>query len=308
MNTKQSVHRVSIGMPVYNGARYLEESLQSVIKQSFSDFIVFISDNASTDDTAEICRQYESQDDRIVYSRNSVNLGAAGNYEKCFSPAKSEYFRWQNADDVIEPTLIEKCVNVLDEHSDVVLAYGKTRFIDQDSMFVSTYEDNLALMQDKQSERFIACLQNIRLQHLMYGLIRRDALTKTARIGAYVSSDINLIAELTLFGKFFEIQDHLFSCRRHEECLSWDMSNTDKIREFWNPARKRLFLQTWRNQYEYYKAVLRSPLDISEKRVTYQYLIKQTYWQNKLLRSELSEFFRYGVLRQSESNEDTIAR
>jgi len=294
---KHKSKRVSIGMPVYNGSRFIVETLESVLNQTYSDFILLISDNASTDNTGDICQEYAAKDDRICYFRHPKNVGAAGNYERCFAPAKSEYFRWQNADDTIEPTLIEKCVNILDEQKDVVLTYGKSHIINDHSEFVTKYDDNLFLMQDSPVERFIDCLNNIALQNLMYGLIRREELSKTARMGAYFSSDINLIAELTLYGKFYEIQEHLFNCRRHEDCSSWDMSDKEKLREFWNPAKSNMYMQTWRNFYEYYKAVARSPIKITEKQSLFYYLVKHAYWQKNVLGSELGEFFKRGVFK-----------
>ena len=288
MNKRPKSPRVSIGLPVYNGDRYLEQTLNSVLKQTFTDFVIYIADNASTDNTEEICKQYATQDSRIVYNRHPVNIGAAGNYERCFLPAKSEFFRWQNADDTIEPRLIEKCLRVLDENPDVVLTYGKTHIIEDEGDVVSEYDDNLALMQDDPSQRFKMCLQNIKLQNLMYGLIRREQLVNTSRMQAFVSADINLIAELSLYGKFFEIQEHLFNRRIHEECSSWDMKDAEKLRIFFNPQKKsKLSFQTWRHFFEFYKAVIRSPIEFSQKTILYYYLFKRAYWQKKELVLEL---------------------
>ena len=76
--------RVSVGMPVYNSEAYLREAVDSILSQSFADFELIISDNASTDSTEEICRAYASQDRRVRYLRSSVNIGANGNYNNVF--------------------------------------------------------------------------------------------------------------------------------------------------------------------------------------------------------------------------------
>ena len=258
--------RVDIGMPVYNGERYIEETLESVANQTFEDFRLFISDNASTDRTEDICRAWAEKDSRISYIRNPENVGAAGNYEVCYHAGDAEYFRWQNADDTIRPNLIEACLDVLQNDPEVVLAYGKSHIIDSESKFVRKYDDNLFLMQDSPVERFIDCLHNIGLQNLMYGLMRRSVLDNTRRMQSFVSADINLIGELSLHGKFYEIQEHLFNCRRHEECSSWDMSDTETLREFWSPGKKKLVLQNWRGALEFFRAVRRAPLSRAEKR------------------------------------------
>ena len=93
--------RISVGMPVYNGEAYIEIAIQSVLDQSFGDFELLISDNASTDRTEEICRDFAAQDPRIVYSRNEENIGAAPNYNRLVDVASADYFRWSNADDVL---------------------------------------------------------------------------------------------------------------------------------------------------------------------------------------------------------------
>lgn len=290
--------RITIGMPVYNGERYLEETLGTVLNQTYSDFTVIISDNASTDKTEEICQDISQKDSRINYIRNEVNLGASANYERCFKPARSIYFRWQNADDPIEPTLLENCIKILDENEDVVLAYGKTHIIDEHGQFIEVYDDNLNLPQDKASDRFLAFTNNIGLQNLMYGLIRREALAKTALLGNYLSADINLIGELSLHGKFIEVPLHLFNRRMHPECSTWDKNDDEKLTSFWDPSKRKLIMQTWRSVYEYYKAVMKAPIPFYEKRILAYYLLKRAYWRKKEMKNELVDLMKYSRLRQ----------
>ena len=95
--------KVSIGLPVYNGENYLEDAIISVIKQSYTDLELVISDNASTDRTHEICCDYASTDKRIHYSRNKNNLGAAPNYNKAWSQCTGKYFKWLAHDDLLLP-------------------------------------------------------------------------------------------------------------------------------------------------------------------------------------------------------------
>ena len=85
-----AVPRLSIGLPVYNGGRYLAESLDALLGQSYEDFEIIISDNASTDDTAEICRDYESQDQRIRYCRQARNIGLSPNHNFVVDAAQGE--------------------------------------------------------------------------------------------------------------------------------------------------------------------------------------------------------------------------
>ncbi|ONF45454.1 hypothetical protein BTO32_03090 [Marinobacter lutaoensis] len=289
---------VAIGLPVYNGERYLAGTLASVLNQTYPHFSLFIADNASTDGTEDICRRFAREDKRITYLRNPVNLGAARNYARCFEPARSPYFRWQNADDPIEPTLLERCVEVLDQHPDVVLAYGKTRIIDEHGQPIEDYDDNLDLRDERPADRFIECTRRIGLQNLMYGLIRREALARTALLGNYVASDINLIVELTLYGKFHEIPVHLFNRRMHPEASSWERSDAERQRNFWDPQKRRMVLQTWRSILEFYKAVARAPIPFSDQRVLFFYLLKRAYWYKEPMKNELVDLIKFGLLKR----------
>src|SRR5438552_4723426 len=102
--------RVSIGLPVYNAENYLVEALDSILAQTFTDFELIISDNASTDRTREICKYYESSDARVHYYCNETNIGGARNANLTFKLARGQYFRWAADDDVCAPTLLEKSV------------------------------------------------------------------------------------------------------------------------------------------------------------------------------------------------------
>ena len=103
--------KVSIGMPVYNAESFLKEAIDSILSQTFSDFQVIISDNASTDSTAAICQKYVDQDSRVKYFRNNVNLGVSRNYRAAFErTSETPYFKWAAYDDVLDPQYLEKCV------------------------------------------------------------------------------------------------------------------------------------------------------------------------------------------------------
>lgn len=121
--------RLSIGLPVYNGERYLAESLDALLGQTYKDFELIISDNASTDGTAGICREYARQDPRIRYVRQTKNIGAAPNHNFVLSEAKGELFKWAAADDLYARDLLERCIAALDEHPDFVLADSWTAAI-----------------------------------------------------------------------------------------------------------------------------------------------------------------------------------
>ena len=106
------VPRVSVGLPVYNGERFLAQAIDSVLQQTHSDLELVISDNASTDRTEEICRSYTTQDSRVRYFRSSANIGACRNFSRVFELSRAPYFKWACYDDICVPGFLEKCVAV----------------------------------------------------------------------------------------------------------------------------------------------------------------------------------------------------
>lgn len=98
---------VSIGMPVYNGAKYMREALDALLAQTFTDFELIISDNASSDDTQVICEDYVRRDSRIRYVRQMTNRGALGNFQYVLEQATAPYFMWAAADDLWDENWLE---------------------------------------------------------------------------------------------------------------------------------------------------------------------------------------------------------
>jgi len=118
----QNTTKVSIGMPVYNGVSFIREALDSLLGQTFQDFELIISDNASTDGTAEICQEYAKEDSRIIYTRQTTNIGAASNFDFVLDQAAGEYFMWAAHDDVWSRNFIEALLEIV-EHQEAI-AFG----------------------------------------------------------------------------------------------------------------------------------------------------------------------------------------
>lgn len=281
-------------MPVYNGEPYLKDAIAAVLAQTMADFELIISDNASTDGTEEICREFAEKDHRIRYTRNSENLGAARNYNRVFEMARGAYFRWANADDLIEPTLHEKCNEVLDKNHDAVLTYGKTIIIDEVGEIIRPYEDNLDLQQRLASDRFQEFFERVGLTNVIYGLMRADAMRKTNLFGdgSITAVDYRFMAELTLQGTFVEIPEVLFYRRIHPAASSFDPNDSEKDQIFWKAKTGNYILPEARLNWSYLKSIHRSPASVSEKsRLTY-YIAKRIYGRKSTIKSELVDYIR----------------
>ena len=124
------VPTVSIGIPVFNGARYLGEALDSLLSQTYTDFEIVISDNASTDTTATLAREYARKDKRIRYTRHERNIGAYLNFSHVFRLARGKYFKWAAADDLCDRFFLERCVAILESDTTILGCYTRTAKID----------------------------------------------------------------------------------------------------------------------------------------------------------------------------------
>jgi glycosyltransferase involved in cell wall biosynthesis len=213
--------RVSIGLPVYNGERYLEEALESLVAQTYTDFEIVISDNASTDRTEDICRSFADRDARVRYTRADVNRGGTWNFNRVVELSQCEYFRWAAHDDVVAPTYLERCVGVLDDDPRVALAHTEVELIDADGNSMGIYEGPVARREDPRPwVRFHDAALWSGRNHLIFAVIRRDLLDRIPPYGAYGNADGVLLARLALLGTFVTVDEPLQQIRVHDEQAS----------------------------------------------------------------------------------------
>jgi glycosyltransferase involved in cell wall biosynthesis len=284
--------RVSVGLPVYNGARYVGQAISALCTQTFSDIEIVIGDNASTDETEAICRQYASQDPRIRYYRHDRNLGIALNHQRVFELSGGEYFRWAGANDLSAPTFIERCVDVLDHDRSVVLAYPRTMLIDQQGAS-TVYEDRLNLPWEDPVVRFRAVCTNVRRCNAMYGLMRAKALRQTAVHGNFVGSDVCLLAELALYGKFFEVPEVMLYRQDHPASVYQSTHDFSRLWAFYHPGvRPGRDLRVWRHLLEHFRAVRRAPLSFRERMRLRAWLVRRSITRRRRLAAEVASVVR----------------
>jgi len=257
---------VSIGLPVYNGAAFLERALDCLRAQAYEPLEIVISDNASTDDTEAICRSAAGADCRIRYSRSELNRGAAWNYVNVFRGARGRYFKWAAHDDLCRPGFVARCVEVLETDPAAVLCYPRTELIDLDDCAVADFDDGLALDDGAPIGRLARLLDHEGEYHPIFGVIRREAVASSQIMGSYIGADIVTLAELALQGRFVEVPDRLFLRRYHVGTSV--LANPDpRSRAAWfDPDQSgRRPMPTVRLTTELLRAVARSSLDRSER-------------------------------------------
>jgi glycosyltransferase involved in cell wall biosynthesis len=237
---------LSIGFPVYNGERYLHQSLGSLLSQDFEDFELIISDNGSTDQTEAICRDLAQKDRRIRYLRSDENRGATWNFRKVFEVAQGDFFKYAAYDDECYPTMLRRCMEVIAGNDPTVaLVYTQSEIIDESSAVIERAGgpkwDRVATTARTPHERLVHVLWWVLYGHAHYGVIRASFLRRARPYGHLAPDWVNL-AELAMMGKIVEVPEVLFRLRRHSANL-WSPSNRHtplQIRNWHNPAESEV--------------------------------------------------------------------
>jgi glycosyltransferase involved in cell wall biosynthesis len=271
----RSNRKVSIGLPVFNGENYLEQALDSLLAQTYSDFEIVICDNASTDSTPDICQAYAARDRRIRYHRNEIGIGVDRNFNRVFELATGEYFKWAAHDDICEPSFIERCVEVLDRDPSVTLCYPRTRVIDQDGNPIS---DDTTVVDAASSKPHVRFYHMIHIDHWcfqIYGLIRSSALKQTLLHESYSGSDRVLLAELSLHGRLQEIPEYLFLRRDHPLTSARISEGAAEKLVAYDPQHERQTQWLGLRRFQgYWSAVSRAPLSRITKALCYLQLVR----------------------------------
>jgi glycosyltransferase involved in cell wall biosynthesis len=259
----QRLPKLSIGLPVYNGERYLREALDSILSQSFTDFELLVSDNASTDATAEIARSFAAADRRITYHRNATNVGAAANFTAVSQRATAPYFKWACADDRLAPGFLHAALRELDANPEAVACYGAVTLMDGEGRELGPYEQGLDLRSPDVAERFRRASTHTGLLNVLQGVIRTGVLARVGPQGTYRGSDEVLVAELSLHGRIHEIAAPMLFRRLHERAASAAKSVEQKTIHL--DPRKRYSTYYWRHSIEHLRAIGRAPLTARTK-------------------------------------------
>jgi glycosyltransferase involved in cell wall biosynthesis len=257
--------RVSIGLPVYNGENFLQEALDSLLSQTFSDFELIISDNASTDRTEEICRSYAARDERVRYIRQPFNMGGAPNQNFLLTQARAPLFKWAAHDDLYGAELLERCIEVLDREPEVVLCHADMAIIDADGELVEEYDYDMATDSPRPSERFRALLLTDGGDD-EYGVARTEVLRSVRPIDSYYQPGRPFVAAIALHGPFRQVRTLLYFRRDHPDRGDRTPSLTQLSAKL-DPRRARHSPLRLRAEYllAYFGVVFRGPIPWSEK-------------------------------------------
>ena len=258
--------KVSVGLPVFNGEKYLTKSIQSILAQTLDNFELIIVDNASSDNTEEICKRFVEKDKRIKYYRNEKNLGASANHNRTLSLASGEYFVWASYDDIRHPEYLQRCSEQLDSNSLASSCHSLTRYIDSHGNETSRQEVMLDLSSSDPAFRF---KETTRIDHkveMVLSMMRTDILKKTNGLAAYSDSDRVLMAEISLYGNTIIVPDYLFYRREHDENSSKVYKSRQSRMAWFDPKLAgKLSFPHFRQFYEYVLCIYRAPLSFKQR-------------------------------------------
>ena len=241
--TSQEAHipKVSIGMPVYNGEKYIREALDSVLAQTYTDFELVISDNASTDGTEAICREYMSKDTRIEYIKQPINVGACNNFNYLLEHARGDYFTWLAHDDYLDSSFLEVIVRYLDEHNDVVLCSGDFRAIENGVIprivTLDAVRDHKGW--EKARRKFFTFSPNNCI--VIYGVYRLNIMhayniyTQPGFRGMLLWGESAVLSKVALHGRIVALPNVLRTYRvRHDSFAAEESKNTGPLLRIFN--------------------------------------------------------------------------
>ncbi len=214
--------KVSIGLPVYNGEKFLECALASLLAQDFHDFELVISDNASTDKTTRICLEYAAKDSRIRYYRSEVHREAADNFNCVLGLSRGEYFMWAAHDDLWEPSFVRHLVSALDRNPGAVLAFAKYDAIDEYGRQARVFREDWGEIFSRRKFWQLAYMiildeAGTQKANHIYGVMRRDALRAvggmTNLVSGHSGADVVTLLRLLACGDFVIVDDLLYHYR-----------------------------------------------------------------------------------------------
>ena len=211
------VPNLFIGMPVYNGEKFVAEALDSIMAQTYTDWKLVISDNASTDDTQRICQHYASKDARIHYVRQETNIGAMPNFRFLLEQADTPYFMWAAADDMWKESFVEACVTGLESDDEVGWAFTNMVNIDSFGRTIRNYPSFARFLYTDRAAsvaRFALDPEYLGKANLIYGVYKLETLKEFLlaflKIIAESPSNLGVMCRTSLY-----IDERVLFCKRY---------------------------------------------------------------------------------------------
>ncbi|WP_310485012.1 glycosyltransferase [Chamaesiphon sp. VAR_48_metabat_403] len=206
---------LTIGIPIYNGERYIRESLDSIISQDYSNLEIIISDNCSTDKTKDICLEYADRDSRIKYYEQETNLGATANFNFILKLATGTFFTWAAYDDYLATSYVRKCIEKMQQHPTAIGCCSEINFVNEDGTIRTAWTQSYSNIDslDKNVVGRVRELTNKVGWYAIYSIFKTDVLRQTSLCQSRYADDVLLLLELLLLGEIVKVPEYLFYYR-----------------------------------------------------------------------------------------------
>ncbi len=194
-----SLPLVSIGMPTYNSNNRILNAFETLMKQGYPNLEIIISDNCSTDNTAEVCQRLAAQDDRVKFFRQDSNKGVWANFQFVLSKATGKYFMFLADDDRMEPEVLFKYADYLENNGEYSLVSGQLKYWSENDEFLF-YEKDLSMEQPKGWQRLVWYYRTVVQGGLWHGMMRTEFAQKIP-IRNVIGGDWHFVAAMAYLGK-----------------------------------------------------------------------------------------------------------
>ena len=271
--------RISVGVPVYNGANYLQAALASLLSQSFEDLEIIIADNASTDSTEQIAREAAAADSRVSYHRHADNIGAAANFNFTLEQSSSDYFMWSPHDDIRHPLFVERALAAFNENPAAASVFSRAASIDSEGKQRRVMQRPDDLLSSDVAKRMRATITSRHPGVIIFGLIRTSLLRRVGGQRTFPGGDRVLAADLAINGPFVELPEVMFFNRDHPERyvqLKRSHGAAGRLLQegWWVPHRAhRITFPGWSQLGGYLQAIRQAPLTSGERMRCYAALL-----------------------------------
>ena len=289
-----SQRKVIVGLPVYNGQKFLGAAIESHLSQSYGDFELVISDNGSTDATPDICADYASKDKRVKVWRSPENRGILWNHRRVFEGVESpnQYFRWAAADDIMEQGLLQAMVTVLETRPEAEAVVPDTRNIDVDGKIIGSMGRTLDLQSPDVLERARQVLTGRYQMVIAFGLFRASTLQVMRTRPDYIGWDFVFVWELALRGLVVQTADSVLYRRFHAGAMS-HVKTAKEMKKWVEPNSKAgMNFPHWTWGYERVRALMACPMSARDRWRVSLFLARATLWQRGPLARDITQAAR----------------
>lgn len=231
-----SLPLVTIGLPVYNEGKYIVECLDNLLKQTYPNIEIVISDNGSTDRTPEICQEYVAANPNITYIRHPKNLGQHGNFNYLPKVSHGKYFCWASGHDVLEADFVEKSVAVLESDEKIVLAYPRTINMTAEGEITREKVRQFDIGNMSPSKRFREVMWRVDCNYV-YGTFRRQAMLETKLFQDFPALDRVFLAEIAVIGTFTQVDTIKYYRANRGSKIETELEKRRRTMSYLHPER-----------------------------------------------------------------------